>query len=156
MYDLRLLLNCLYCVLTFVFSDLFNWTQHKKSFVYSWLDKYYSAWPWLTGLKMSLKNTTISFNVRLPHLKEWTGSLVIPTEMDNIEWQLQLSCTCFPPMPGEPDFNVQVFVFRVITPRSDGGLKRCYQLSNLSFSPHSSHSSRGFQGNAPYSSAWKQ
>lgn len=73
--------------------------------------------------------------------------------MDNIEWRLQFSCTCFPPLPGEPDFNVQVFVFRVITPRSDGVLKPRYQLSDLSFSPHSAG---GFQGNATYSSTWKQ
>lgn len=54
---------------------------------------------------------------------------------------------------GNQIFNAQVFVFRVITPRSDGVLKLCYQPSDLSFSPHST---RGFQGNILCNSAWKQ
>lgn len=41
------------------------------------------------------------------------------------------------PLPGQPHINVQVIVFTLVTPRSDGVLKHCYQLSDLLFSPHS-------------------
>lgn len=80
-------------------------------------------------------------NKNITHLK-WLlihqtveGFLVLTDKL----WPYWAALSCqlcvFLYLAWEPHINVQVFVFRVIAPRSGGVLKCCYQLSDLSFSP---------------------